>query len=126
MVTGQEGAVIIAPNGYRVASSATTHGDFVYSAEMAASGMRNRKRKSLAFCAAPMELCPLGGGRLECIDTTRNLESCGGCWSTGEGQDCTMIVNADAVGCLNGRCVVKACTAGFKVDTEGAGCIETA
>lgn len=43
----------------------------------------------------------------ECLDLESNLESCGGCMSQGEGQDCTAIEGAAAVSCVKGKCVVS-------------------
>jgi hypothetical protein len=45
--------------------------------------------------------------RYECIDFATELESCGGCASTGEGVDCTAIPNALSVGCEKGVCAGK-------------------
>ncbi len=44
-------------------------------------------------------------GRYECIDFATELESCGGCSSIGEGQDCMTIPNAISVGCESGVCL---------------------
>jgi len=43
----------------------------------------------------------------ECIDFANELESCGGCASAGEGQDCSAIPNAVSVGCEAGSCAGK-------------------
>jgi len=43
-------------------------------------------------------------GDFECLDTINELESCGGCASINEGQDCTAIKGAWNVGCEHGRC----------------------
>ncbi|EEB90295.1 hypothetical protein MPER_11515 [Moniliophthora perniciosa FA553] len=51
------------------------------------------------------------------------LESCGGCASTGEGQDCTAIKGAWNVGCEQGRCAVYTCFAGYKRSADGGSCI---
>jgi hypothetical protein len=52
----------------------------------------------------PRETTPLTPIRYECIDFATELESCGGCASTGEGADCTSIPNAMSVGCESGVC----------------------
>jgi len=53
-------------------------------------------------------ITPAGGEwSYECIDFASELESCGGCASAGEGQDCTTIENAISVGCENGLCAGK-------------------
>ncbi|GJJ09672.1 hypothetical protein Clacol_003896 [Clathrus columnatus] len=58
-------------------------------------------------CPNNYEACPipgLTGMYLECLDTTAELTSCGGCTSMDEGQDCTMIEGAWNVGCEAGSC----------------------
>lgn len=74
----------------------------------------------------------------ECVDFATELESCGGCSSTGEGQDCTQIPNAFSVGCELGSCagkllvferfgsvltipIVYSCKSGFRLN--GTDCI---
>ncbi|GAA5892852.1 hypothetical protein JCM5296_006023 [Sporobolomyces johnsonii] len=66
-----------------------------------------------------------GKGGYECIDTTQALDSCGGCASTGEGQDCTRIRGAAGVGCAAGACVVFSCQAGWKPSLAGDKCVRT-
>lgn len=44
-------------------------------------------------------------GDYECADTRNDIQSCGGCASTGAGQDCTTIDGAWNVGCNSGKCV---------------------
>lgn len=61
----------------------------------------------------------------ECIDTQQALDSCGGCASTGEGQDCTKIRGAAGVGCSAGQCVVFSCQAGYKPSLAGDRCVRT-
>ncbi|RSH85176.1 hypothetical protein EHS25_004983 [Saitozyma podzolica] len=57
----------------------------------------------------------------ECIDFATELESCGGCASTGEGADCTSIPNAMSVGCESGVCAVYTCQTGFTAN--GTSCV---
>lgn len=66
-----------------------------------------------------------GEGGYECLDTKQSLESCGGCASTGEGQDCTKIPSAVGVGCDAGVCVVFSCKAGSKPNLLGNGCVKS-
>lgn len=40
----------------------------------------------------------------ECIDTQSELESCGGCASSGEGVDCTTLPGVKSVTCRAGQC----------------------
>jgi len=56
-----------------------------------------------------MTACPVVGTHgifsdYECIDTEHDLQSCGGCPSTGSGRDCTAIRGAWNVGCERGHC----------------------
>ena len=65
--------------------------------------------RNIALCPNNMEACPISGlmgpsGDYECLDTTAELESCGGCASTGDGQDCTAIEGAWNVACNQGSC----------------------
>lgn len=79
----------------------------------------------------------------ECIDTRTNLESCGGCvvpYSlTGSslddddeeepdmGVDCTALPGVSDVGCHAGRCVVRKCAKGYKLEGSfwgGSKCIK--
>ncbi|KAG7528587.1 hypothetical protein FFLO_06073 [Filobasidium floriforme] len=65
------------------------------------------------------------GGKdvFECIDTNRDLESCGGCTSPDPrldnstagvlGRDCSEIPHASGVTCNNGQCVVNSCVRGY-------------
>ncbi|KAL7410788.1 hypothetical protein BDY24DRAFT_417642 [Mrakia frigida] len=73
-----------------------------------------------ALCPAGLTPCSVGFGRdgaYECLDTQSELESCGGCRSTGLGTDCSALtgVRMGAATCDRGRCVVSACRAGFKL-----------
>ncbi|GAA5945257.1 uncharacterized protein JCM15063_003009 [Sporobolomyces koalae] len=64
-----------------------------------------------------------GEGGYECLDVTQALDSCGGCASTGEGQDCTKIRGAVSMGCESSQCVVYACEAGWKPALSGDKCV---
>ncbi|KDE03141.1 hypothetical protein MVLG_06337 [Microbotryum lychnidis-dioicae p1A1 Lamole] len=66
-----------------------------------------------------------GNGGYECLDTRQALDSCGGCASTGEGQDCTKIRGAVGVGCDAGTCVVFSCQSGWKPNSTGSKCIRS-
>ncbi|GAA6029953.1 hypothetical protein JCM8097_009186 [Rhodosporidiobolus ruineniae] len=72
-------------------------------------------------------LCPIGEtacpifprmGTYECIDTATQLDSCGGCLSKGDGEDCSMIKGAQGVTCESGGCFVYQCQPGYKLDTD--------
>ncbi|KAI0087230.1 hypothetical protein BDY19DRAFT_956874 [Irpex rosettiformis] len=86
-------------------------------------------------CKANEEICGVYGGAkyaYECVNTKTNLESCGGCLvpnpfrlssnSIATGVDCSSIDHAESVSCDSGRCVVKSCEDGWKVDAARLTC----
>ncbi|OCF60357.1 hypothetical protein L486_03039 [Kwoniella mangroviensis CBS 10435] len=89
--------------------------------------IKNRKR---ALCPGKMTACKVQGvsDSFECIDTTQELESCGGC-SVGEfnvhnttlGIDCTALpgVPRGAITCSNSKCSAFACKKGWTLATDG-------
>jgi len=92
------------------------------------SGHKKRHLTSRAVTSCPnnLDACPISGllsGDYECLDTSVELESCGGCTSLGQGQDCTAIKGAWNVGCHNGRCKVYSCFGGFRLSADGASCV---
>lgn len=80
---------------------------------------------SSIYCPNDMTACtvPTASGvwAWECLDTQTELESCGGCLSTGAGKDCTSIAHAVSVGCEEGACVVHSCKTGFAA-VNGTSC----
>lgn len=74
---------------------------------------------------AELTACPMenGVGGYECINTSGTLESCGGCMSLGEAQDCTLIKGADNVGCVRGKCIIGTCMDGYYLDSDKMECI---
>jgi len=84
-----------------------------------------RKKRNAPSCAAGKQLCGIAGGSSgkgwECVDTTSDLESCGGCMapspfaplSAAIGIDCSAIPNVASVACHISKCVVSACVTGF-------------
>jgi hypothetical protein len=86
---------------------------------------QRRTNGDVTLCPKGREACPipgLFGGEYECLNTKVELESCGGCASTGKGQDCTQIPNAWNVGCSEGSCKVYSCLKGYGVNAEGTAC----
>ncbi|KAH9170202.1 hypothetical protein EDB89DRAFT_1853721 [Lactarius sanguifluus] len=69
-----------------------------------------------------------GGARAwECVDTARDLESCGGCVLpltpySPIGQDCTAIPGVADVACHSGECMVRRCLPGYVVSYDGTSC----
>jgi len=77
-------------------------------------------------CQTGWDVCETGlvgfGGKSvgwECVNTQADLESCGGCARPTEGGrvgvDCTAIVGANGVACVDGSCQVASCLRGFKL-----------
>lgn len=88
---------------------------------------RNHVSQAATFCPRGLEACPVSGltgtNEYECVDALEDLNSCGGCASTGAGQDCSAIPHAWNVGCMIGKCSVYTCAPGFKVSTSGNSCV---
>lgn len=84
-------------------------------------------------CPVGQTACGIIGratGSWECIDTQRDLESCGGCllsvkseYNQNGGQDCTAIEGVADVSCDQGSCVVQKCMSGYEPDASGAYCV---
>ncbi|GAA5873264.1 hypothetical protein JCM16303_001072 [Sporobolomyces ruberrimus] len=73
-------------------------------------------------------LCPLGEtacpifprmGTYECVDTSSELENCGGCASRSLGEDCTLLKGALGLACQSGKCNVFTCQPGYKFVEDG-------
>ncbi|KAN0135198.1 hypothetical protein V8E53_007089 [Lactarius tabidus] len=70
-----------------------------------------------------------GGARAwECVNTARDLESCGGCVLpltpfSPIGQDCTALPGVADVSCLSGECVVHRCMSGYSLSRDGIHCV---
>jgi len=101
------------------------------SAKAGSNNWHKRQLKSRAnkLCPNDMEACAIGGltgltGDYECLDTTTELTSCGGCASTGAGVDCTAIDGVWNVGCEQGHCAIYTCAQGYKRSLDGQSCIE--
>ncbi|KAI9457715.1 hypothetical protein F5148DRAFT_984014 [Russula earlei] len=88
---------------------------------------RRQKLRVDTLCPNEMTACPIygihGPSDYECIDPMHELQSCGGCSSTGTGQDCTAIRGAWNVGCEAGHCAVYNCMRGYKLARNGSACI---
>ncbi|KAH9975011.1 hypothetical protein BGW80DRAFT_1559478 [Lactifluus volemus] len=75
--------------------------------------------------------CGVFGGGLhswECINTARDLESCGGCMLpltpyVPIGQDCTSLPGVADVACIAGECVVHRCLSGYVRARDGNHCV---
>ncbi|KAI0029562.1 hypothetical protein K488DRAFT_88599 [Vararia minispora EC-137] len=75
--------------------------------------------------------CGVFGGAArawECIDTAKDLESCGGCVFpltpyTPVGVDCTAVPGVADVSCMDSSCVVHRCVAGYTRSADSTHCI---
>ncbi|KAI0735171.1 hypothetical protein C8Q76DRAFT_791743 [Earliella scabrosa] len=90
---------------------------------------RAHKARNVSLCPNSMEACPIAGltgltDDWECLDTRTELQSCGGCASTGAGEDCTAIPGAWNVGCNEGKCVVFTCAAGYLRSLDNKTCVK--
>ncbi|KAL1409980.1 hypothetical protein Q8F55_003980 [Vanrija albida] len=83
------------------------------------SGYKKRRDETTvdSLCPAGKKACRIDGdgfdGQFECVDTSSDIESCGGCVAEGKGQDCSAIEGAGSVACVNAKCVVSSCAPGF-------------
>lgn len=86
------------------------------------SSKHHTREQDSAFCPDSLSACPIPSlqGGYECVDTTQELENCGGCTVDGAGMDCTSIAGVSGVGCLSGQCVVFSCTEGYRLSSAGA------
>jgi len=88
---------------------------------------RSPKKRSTGLCPIGLEACPVSGllgltHDYECVDTARELQSCGGCSSVHPELDCTSIEGSWNVGCEKGSCRVYSCTAGYKMSSDHTYC----
>ncbi|KAN0118847.1 hypothetical protein V8E52_004619 [Russula decolorans] len=97
----------------------------------------SNKRKRWAGSVACSEKGPgwaacgvYGGGprAWECVNTARDLESCGGCAIpltpySPIGKDCSTLPGVADVACLYGECAVYRCLAGYKPAHDGHSCV---
>ncbi|GAA5935684.1 uncharacterized protein JCM15063_001772 [Sporobolomyces koalae] len=84
-----------------------------------ARARRNLSNRSLCPTANE-EACAVEGG-FQCIDTTSNLENCGGCGSLG--TDCTALEGVASVSCEQSSCSIWACADGYTFDAESQACV---
>ncbi|OBZ68560.1 Protein priA [Grifola frondosa] len=102
------------------------------------SGKLKRREVDLhkrATCAKGLTACGVYGWTSarstevwECIDTTSDLESCGGCAiplgsAPAQGIDCTAIPGVADVSCNAGSCLVNRCLPGYLLSSDGTFCL---
>jgi hypothetical protein len=107
-------------------------------------GYQKRSTKNRVIrCPSGLVSCPVSGltGGYECLDTATELESCGGCVTLGQGQDCNKIEGAWNVACERGTCkgtpffvlynvgakhmrlTVYSCEGGYRLDADKNTCV---
>lgn len=81
-----------------------------------------RNRDVVGLCPKNLDACPIQRHSrtlmpkgYECIDTQQELTSCGGCFTTNEGRDCTKVSGVREAGCQAGKCVAYKCNRGHKL-----------
>jgi len=101
------------------------------------SGQVVSKKRSWAGSGSCTDIGPgwaacgvLGGGSRawECVNTARDLESCGGCVlpltaHSPIGKDCSALPGVADVVCLSGECAVLRCLPGYLPALDGMSCI---
>jgi hypothetical protein len=65
-------------------------------------------------CPFGYSSCPVPGGGSECLDTSSDLESCGGCVHDG-GVDCSALPGVSSVSCVSGQCQLYSCSKGYSL-----------
>ena len=78
-------------------------------------------------CRKGLTKCPRfhGQGGFDCINTSTDPDSCGGCVSPdgkglGEGQDCNSIPNVSTTRCVSGTCVICESFMSFMLSRHGS------
>lgn len=140
--------VVLWPSTHIHFVAAATQGPTTASLNIPNASAINRKAKR-SPCLPGLTLCPhyAGIGGYECVNTHRDVESCGGCVGfEGEGEDCTTIQDLSEVACVKKRCVVRksipsrplshstsrlrlefaeSCIRGFKPSDDKRSCVST-
>ncbi|OCF41504.1 hypothetical protein I317_04707 [Kwoniella heveanensis CBS 569] len=118
--------------GTQAPCSPSTRTIFFHDADASASGLarrnlRDRLRRAMRaeaqYCPSGLTACNVYGSEdgYECVDTSSDLEACGGCIhgefgksSSVQGQDCTAVgAKLGRSTCLNGHCFATACKRGL-------------
>ncbi|GAA6009351.1 hypothetical protein JCM11491_004285 [Sporobolomyces phaffii] len=92
-------------------------------AAVPSSRARSRFARRASTCPFGHSLCPVGlEGGVECIDTSSNLESCGGCPGQG-GVDCSALAGVSASSCVDSVCEIWACLDSHVWSAEDQACV---
>jgi hypothetical protein len=73
------------------------------------------------FCPQGEISCPIDLFRRdlgdECVDTSQDLNNCGGCVGRGNGTACEQVPGVAQAQCSEGRCTNLSCLRGWRLDT---------
>uniref|UniRef100_A0A0S1MJE2 Protein CPL1-like domain-containing protein n=1 Tax=Phakopsora pachyrhizi TaxID=170000 RepID=A0A0S1MJE2_PHAPC len=80
-----------------------------------------RRNAESSMCPSTETACLISNSTssVECLDTQKEITSCGGCASEGQGENCMFIEGAEGVGCESGKCVVFSTKPGYIINEEG-------
>jgi len=78
-------------------------------------------RSETLRCPIGETACPISSSTvsIECLDLKREISSCGGCTSLGQGENCLTIHGAAGVGCHLGKCVVLSTLPDYFLGKDG-------
>ncbi|KAH9821802.1 hypothetical protein DFH28DRAFT_532189 [Melampsora americana] len=81
-----------------------------------------RSQVALGLCPIGLSACPISpfssSKGYECIDTQEEIESCGGCSSTGEGINCNTVPGVKFAGCAASQCLAFSCEEGYNLTSD--------
>lgn len=89
-------------------------------------GSRSADEEDSAMCDKGYTACPVKdrkGFHNRCVNTSKNLFSCGGCPGTPGHQDCSDIDGVANVQCVSGQCQIKTCDRLHTLSLDGKTCI---
>ncbi|KAJ7621394.1 hypothetical protein FB45DRAFT_140365 [Roridomyces roridus] len=69
--------------------------------------------EAMKACPAGTRACPVGRFDFECIMPGEDVDNCGGCVSTGEGEACGDYPGVRGAACVRGVCDVYSCHPGY-------------
>ncbi|KAJ7767965.1 hypothetical protein DFH07DRAFT_313188 [Mycena maculata] len=65
------------------------------------------------LCPPGMHACPVGRLEFECVIPALDVDNCGGCVSTGQGEACGDYPGVRGAACVEGACDVYSCHPGY-------------
>ncbi|GAA5979582.1 hypothetical protein JCM5350_004945 [Sporobolomyces pararoseus] len=82
---------------------------------------RPLRLESEPLCPRTLATC-LTTTSFECVDVNTDPQQCGACIEDG-GVDCSRLEGVDLAGCVEGKCEVWACAAGYDYLLETRSCV---